>query len=123
MKLVIIVQTNVENRPLVFETRDMNKLFIGRSDPSQNWFPDIDLQQYAGQLLGVSRRHAAISNRGDKLYILDLGSPNGTYVNQTVLFPLQSHALKSRDIVQVGRISLQVILESPTSTTHKDIQG
>lgn len=52
MKLVIIVQTNVENRPLVFETRDMNKLFIGRSDPSQNWFPDIDLQQYAGQLLG-----------------------------------------------------------------------
>jgi signal transduction histidine kinase len=48
----------------------------------------------------VSREHAELARRGDKLVIRDLGSSNGTFVNGR---QIRDHELASGDQVQLGR--------------------
>jgi two-component system NtrC family sensor kinase len=51
----------------------------------------------------VSRRHAEIRGEGDKFTIADVGSANGTFVNNQ---RIEQHELSSGDQVQVGRTVL-----------------
>lgn len=63
---------------------------IGRSSDSQIMFDDIT----------VSRQHAEISFIGKSLTIRDLGSLNGTYVNQN---RIESSDLRHGDELQIGK--------------------
>ena len=77
-------------------TIDRNKTVIGRD-------PDAQIQ-LAGS--DVSRRHAIIGQtKGGEFVIEDLGSRNGTLVNGV---PIEVHALKFGDKVQVGSRTLFV---------------
>ena len=51
----------------------------------------------------VSRNHALLVRRRDGLYIDDLGSLNGTYVNRR---RIESHRLEEGDEVQIGKYKL-----------------
>lgn len=55
----------------------------------------------------VSRRHAIVYHDGGKWHVRDLSSTNGTYLNGQKLGP-EAQALKSRDIVQFGKVALLV---------------
>lgn len=55
---------------------------------------------YAMDCLSVSRRHAIIVRTGDQFIIEDLGSTNGTIVNQE---QISRHALAPGDAVTLGR--------------------
>ena len=58
---------------------------IGRRDPSQNHYPELDLADYdRGH---ASRRHAVIERRGDQYVLTDVGSVNGTLLNRMPLPP------------------------------------
>jgi signal transduction histidine kinase/pSer/pThr/pTyr-binding forkhead associated (FHA) protein len=48
----------------------------------------------------VSRRHAELRRQGDSFVVTDLGSSNGTFVNNE---PIQQRELASGDQVQIGR--------------------
>lgn len=63
---------------------------IGR-DVKNNIVVDLD---------NVSRRHAKITTRGGKSYVMDLGSTNGTYLNDGEV--LEEMPLRSGDYVKVG---------------------
>jgi hypothetical protein len=84
---------------------------IGRLDPASASFPDIDLTSDGGLEKGVSRRHAKITRRGSEVFIEDLGSINGTFLNRKKLTPYLPQALKSGDELQLGRLILQVSLQ------------
>jgi hypothetical protein len=86
-------------------TKEVN---IGRLDPASASFPDIDLTSDGGLEKGVSRRHAKIIRRGGEVFIEDLGSINGTFLNRKKLTPYLPQALKSGDELQLGRLILQV---------------
>lgn len=47
----------------------------------------------------VSRRHVRIENRTTEVLISDLGSTNGTYVND---FIIKEHVLRNGDLVKIG---------------------
>ena len=51
----------------------------------------------------ISREHAELSRRGDKFFLRDLGSSNGTFVNGK---QINEHELASGDQVQLGRTLL-----------------
>ena len=70
---------------------------IGRS-------PDCDIQLNDTYL---STRHARVANDGGDLTIEDLGSTNGTYVNQEIL--TGRVRLERGDIVQVGGVLFEVV--------------
>ncbi|HEX2372092.1 MAG TPA: FHA domain-containing protein, partial [Solirubrobacterales bacterium] len=54
----------------------------------------------------VSRNHALIVRRKDGLYIDDLGSLNGTYVNRR---RIESHKLDDADEIQIGKYKLSYL--------------
>jgi pSer/pThr/pTyr-binding forkhead associated (FHA) protein len=87
------------------------EVVIGRLDASHAVFPDVDLSSEQGTEKGVSRRHARISRRDDQVFIEDLNSLNGTFLNSTRLVPDLPYPLKSSDQVQLGKLVLTVDLK------------
>jgi len=69
---------------------DEEEFTIGR-DVKNNIVVDLD---------NVSRRHAKIVTRGGKSFVCDLGSTNGTYLNDQEV--LEETPLRSGDYVKVG---------------------
>jgi len=78
------------------------EVIIGREDPVSGIFPDINLEPYGGQEAGVGRRHARITRHGEQLYIEDLNSINGTFLNKHKLPPAQPFALHDGDEIRLG---------------------
>ncbi len=94
------------NRQIEFPlTKELN---IGRLDAATATFPDLDLTSYGGLEKGASRRHAKITRRGQEIFIEDLGSVNGTFLNGKRLTPYLQHPLTSGDEIQVGRLVFRV---------------
>jgi len=61
--------------------------------------------------LSVSRRHAEFRREGGTLWVVDVDSLNGTYVNRE---PVESAALANGDEIQIGKFRL-VFLTGPTT--------
>ena len=86
-------------------TKEVN---IGRLDPASASFPDVDLTSDGGLEKGVSRRHAKITRRGSEVFIEDLGSINGTFLNRKKLTPYLPQTLSNGDELQLGKLILRV---------------
>lgn len=78
-------------------------LIIGRTHGLNR--ADIDLGPYNAVDAGVSRRHARLFRAETGWMIEDLGSLNGTYVNEVKLTPGTSAALKSGDTIRCSHLS------------------
>ncbi|MCL7453676.1 MAG: FHA domain-containing protein [Anaerolineae bacterium] len=87
------------------------EVVIGRLDAGRAIFPDVDLTQEEGMDLGVSRRHARVSLRQDQVFVEDLNSLNGTFLNATRLVPELPYPIKDGDELQLGRLVLTVQLK------------
>jgi len=75
---------------------DADRVGIGRSPDAGVFLDDVT----------VSRNHALLVRRRDGLYIDDLGSLNGTYVNRR---RIESHRLADGDEIQVGKYKLSYL--------------
>jgi pSer/pThr/pTyr-binding forkhead associated (FHA) protein len=56
----------------------------------------------------VSRRHALIEKEGDRYFIMDKGSTNGTYLNNNPIACLERVPIKSGDVIVVGKTKLEI---------------
>jgi hypothetical protein len=81
---------------------------IGRLDMVSASFPDVDLTRDDALDKGVSRHHAKITRRRHEVFIEDLGSMNGTFVNCKKLTPYLPEALRNGDQLQLGKLILRV---------------
>jgi pSer/pThr/pTyr-binding forkhead associated (FHA) protein len=75
---------------------DSDRMSIGRTPDAGVFLDDVT----------VSRNHALIVRRQDGLYIDDLGSLNGTYVNRR---RIESHLLEDGDEIQIGKYKLSYL--------------
>jgi hypothetical protein len=83
---------------------------VGRADPHSNIFPEIDLSKFDRETK-VSRRHARIWCEGDTFLVEDLGSVNGTVINDSVrLAPRQPRVLDSGDKIRLGETTLHFLV-------------
>ncbi len=67
---------------------------------------------------GVSRRHARLYWENGRLFLMDLGSTNGTKINGQRLPPWHPAPVRDGDVVQLGRLRFYVHLiprEAPES--------
>ncbi len=69
---------------------DQANIIIGRSSKS-----DVQIDQES-----VSRNHAKIINTGKSIILRDLGSTNGTYVNDQLI---DEYVLRDGDFIKIGR--------------------
>ncbi|MEX2161245.1 MAG: FHA domain-containing protein [Anaerolineales bacterium] len=83
---------------------------VGRVSSGQSILPDVDLEPFHGYSAGVSRLHARIKVEPKAMWITDLGSANGTRVNNQKLTPHKDHPLSNKDVIRLGRFSLQALV-------------
>jgi hypothetical protein len=93
---------------------------IGRADKS-NLQPDMDLSHLDKGKSGVSRQHAVLLPADDGLYLIDLDSTNGTWVNGLYLQPGHKHRLSTGDVIEFG--TLKMLTRVVGTMTDKGGQG
>lgn len=105
-KLVVSGTTELDASFLL--QRDSN--LVGRTDPLSNIFPEVDLSRFDPQTK-VSRRHARIWREGEAFMVEDLGSVNGTVINDIIrLEPRQPRSLDSGDRIRMGETTLHFLI-------------
>jgi hypothetical protein len=88
------------------------EVIIGRNvQPTSEAF--LDLTNLGGYLLGLSRRHARIRRYASGYEIIDLGSTNGTWLNDERLVAHQPYPLTSGSRLRLARMRLFVLYRSP----------
>ncbi|HZS48798.1 MAG TPA: protein kinase [Blastocatellia bacterium] len=86
---------------------DKEMILIGRADPTQGLYPEVDLTRF-DPLTKVSRRHARLHRKGDQYMVEDIGSVNGTYLNRgDRLPPNSSRLLHNNDEIRLGETNLK----------------
>ena len=112
---VICIQIGSNKRKVKFTLN--RTIYLGRIDPLNDIFPDIDLTEDDRVTRGVSRRHLRIFDRRETVMIEDLGSFNGTVLNGEKLPPFLPTSLSDGDCLQLGRLKIKIsFLQSEAST-------
>ncbi|HEY4718641.1 MAG TPA: FHA domain-containing protein [Anaerolineales bacterium] len=88
----------------------VGEYIVGRISKGQSILPDVDLEPFHAFKSGVSRLHARIRVESQGMWITDLGSANGTQVNNEKLTPHQDYPLGNKDVVRLGRLSIQALV-------------
>ena len=83
---------------------------IGRVSEGQSILPDVDLSPFDAYTQGVSRLHATFRVREGGYFIEDLGSSNGTRINNTKIPPLIEQSVHHGDVISLGRFKIQALI-------------
>jgi hypothetical protein len=100
----------VENQPTV----TLGRIVFGEPTPT------VDLTEYHGRLLGVSRHHAAIHQFEDGFKLEDLDSSNGTWLNDNHLTPNELTPLHDGDLIRLGQLVLLTHFQETTPAIVSD---
>ncbi len=85
---------------------------IGRVSEGQKVLPDVDLAPFDGFNNGVSRLHASILIDDKSIEVKDLGSSNGSILNEQKLIPHVPYVLSDGDVLIFGKLVARVLLKS-----------
>jgi pSer/pThr/pTyr-binding forkhead associated (FHA) protein len=89
-------------------TAELNDLVVGRADPINGIYPDLDLAPYGAEQRGVSRHHVRLRYADGQLTVTDLNSANGTQINGEKLKPHQPRSLKDGDELILGQLAVGI---------------
>jgi len=92
------VRLSLKGRPIKSYMFDKPKVTIGR-DPKADIFLDNT---------GISRNHAVIERTAGGYVLSDLGSANGTFLNEK---PVRKEYLGTDDVVHIGKFALWMDIE------------
>jgi hypothetical protein len=83
---------------------DRDKMLIGRRSDGDGNFPEIDLtiQDVSSS---VSRKHAQLVKDELHVFVEDLGSSNGTFVNEQKVSEGVQNPVKDGDTIRIGTLS------------------
>jgi hypothetical protein len=96
-----IIKLPLKNEPVL----------IGRSDTERGLLADVDLTNYEGRRLGVSRSHCKLHYQEGDWQIEDLGSINHTEVNGQRMTPGELRLLHHNDEIRLGDLRLQFLVD------------
>jgi hypothetical protein len=88
-----------------------DRVTIGRLDFDSSEKADIDLMPWGARDQGVSRCHAALYRTRHTVFIVDLNSSNGTYLNGIKLVPNQPRLLREGDAVHLASMYFHIHFE------------
>ena len=103
-----VIEFRVIGTPEIIRAPIGERLTLGRDDSKNDIYPEIDLTPFKGQHLGVSRKHARILMKDNRITVEDLQSANGTYINGKHIGVSQPALLRDGDQLKLGNLSLQV---------------
>ncbi len=104
VKSHVILQVLPSGTCLTLDVREPQTL--GRSSTQAKNV--VDLSEFNALEHGVSRRHCKLELSDDQLQVTDLGSSNGTYLNNKLLVPHQRYVVLHGDRLILGTLHLMV---------------
>jgi hypothetical protein len=101
-----VLRTNLPRTDSVKITPTGTAWLIGRSRNCAVVIPDP----------AVSRCHALIGHDAqDGFYLMDVGSSNGTFVNQRRLVVQQRYSLQDGDVMMLSHVAIAIFLAKPSA--------
>lgn len=91
------------DKPMLIKQNE--RVTLGRYNPG-DMNPTVDLMPYNGDILGVSRQHAAIYTTDQGYVVEDLGSTNGTWLNENKLTPHTPYPMHNGALLRLGQLGL-----------------
>ena len=74
-------------------------------------FLEIDLTPFDAYSQGVSRLHANVKIKEDDILLEDLGSSNGTRINNSKLDAHKDYPIQHGDVIALGRFKVQALIK------------
>lgn len=103
--------------PITFH--DKQELTIGRRDPATNEHPDVNLNDLPLNTAGISRKHLKLVYVTGQWYAEDMGSRNGTWLNNKLLMAYQRYKLSDGDQLRVGSIIIIIMSHAPNAEDER----
>ena len=103
----LVIHILNEDTPLVITPKE--RMILGRG-------ADIDLSEFDALKKGVSRIHARIDLQINTLIITDMGSINGTHLNNEQIPANEYRILHDGDEIRLGKLSLKIYFRHPNQT-------
>ncbi|HUM72240.1 MAG TPA: FHA domain-containing protein, partial [Chloroflexota bacterium] len=102
--------------PLIFPI--VRNLILGR-DAANTGEQMVDVSQLSQLGHSVSRRHAVILPAEGGFTCSDLGSTNGTWLNQQMLEPGKTYPLQSGDQIRLGLLTVRVCFKAANAAVKR----
>jgi pSer/pThr/pTyr-binding forkhead associated (FHA) protein len=87
---------------------DKDVINIGRQSPADGIFPDIDLTDVDKDAY-ISRKHARILRKDDGFIFEDLGSSNGSFINNVRIAQGVQQFLNEGDTIRLGKTVMTLV--------------
>ncbi|TVR21912.1 MAG: FHA domain-containing protein [Anaerolineaceae bacterium] len=104
-EIVLLIRGTVETVQLAPE----QKLILGRLDSTGRGRVDVDLTEYGAVDRGVSREHCTLQLGDGVVFITDMDSTNGTFINGNRLPSGHPCPFHKGDELVLGRLIVQVL--------------
>ena len=104
-----VIELRIVGTASTVQTQVQDEMLLGRADVEREIIPEIDLTPFGAAALGVSRKHAVILVKQERLGVKDLGSMNGTRLNGALCEADQEFRLHHGDELWLGKLRLQVL--------------
>jgi pSer/pThr/pTyr-binding forkhead associated (FHA) protein len=95
------------------------RLILGRQSNHMTDRPDLDLARFKAAEHGISRIHATLECNEAGVYLMDLGSRNGTFVNGKALAAFDPCYLNDGDMLRFGKLTLTLALVTEESGDNR----
>jgi hypothetical protein len=97
------------NRKIYLKTE--GHIVLGREDLEADWKPNVDLTPYGAAEKGVSRSHVDLFFESDQVFVLELGSANGTRLNGVAVQTGSAHQVHNGDLLELGRFPIRIYFD------------
>lgn len=102
---IIVLEVDSRFYPLP----DQESVIIGRRSTAHGQYAlDVDLSFFNGLGHGVSRQHLTITRKNTLVYIYDMNTTNGTWLNGQKLTPMSERLLRDGDQLRLGQLKVRV---------------
>lgn len=116
----VVIQILGHEKPVV--ASGSSDIVLGRFSPGDP-SPTVDLTPYHGSLMGVSRQHAIIKRDSTGYCIQDIGSTNGTWLNEEKLTPYKSYPIHSGDLIRLGQLGINAHFKTePVPQSNRNVE-
>ncbi|HVU10532.1 MAG TPA: response regulator [Phototrophicaceae bacterium] len=112
-----VVEFRVVGTASTVQARVGDAMLIGRGDSASGFAPEVDLTPFDAYAKGVSRKHAVITVKDQRLMVRDLNSTNGTRLNNVLCKPGEEYRLRHGNELMLGTLRLQVSFAVVPSVT------
>lgn len=116
---ILVFQVAGYEQPVLVKA-NRGQIIVGRYSPGEI-APALDLNPYNGSVLGVSRQHAVIIRTDEGYAIKDVGSTNGTWLNDVRLVPQQIYPLHSGDMIRAAQVTTNIYFRLPGTAEGGEI--